>query len=57
MLIALSPFLGNSTKLDRILPFMVELLDNEVAEVRATSLLGITQIVSQLSGHKSLSLI
>lgn len=44
--LALSERISDEAKLDRVLPYLVTLLSDEVAIVRATALRTITQLVS-----------
>lgn len=45
ILLAISGYLTDETKLDRMLPFVVALLQNDSATVRAAALRTLTQIV------------
>jgi phosphoinositide-3-kinase regulatory subunit 4 len=45
MLLALCEFLSDEIKLDRLLPYIVALFQDEVASVRAAALRTMTQIV------------
>lgn len=49
ILLAISKYLTDETKLDRMLPFVVSLLQNDAACVRAAALRTLTQTVSSCS--------
>lgn len=46
MLLALSAYLTDEAKLDRLLPYVMELLHDEVPSVRAAALRTVLQVVS-----------
>lgn len=46
LFLALSPYLTDETKLDRVLPYMVGLTSNDSASVRAAALRALTECVS-----------
>ena len=48
LLLALSPHLTDETKLDRMLPFVVSLLTNDAASVRAGALRALTQTLTAI---------
>lgn len=45
MLLAISAYLTDETKLDRVLPYMVTLLPDDVGAVRAAALRSLTELV------------
>ena len=53
ILLALGRYLSDEDKLDRLVPYLVALLQDEVASVRAGALKALTQTVSPLAFHDS----
>jgi len=53
VLLALAPFLTDESKLDRLVPYVIELLRDDAALVRASAIRTLTQVVSilRLSPH------
>ena len=48
LLVALAPFLTDESKLDRLVPYIVELLKDDAALVRASAVRTLTQVVGAL---------
>jgi phosphoinositide-3-kinase regulatory subunit 4 len=46
VLLALAPFLTDESKLDRLVPYVIELLRDDAALVRASAMRTLTQVVS-----------